>query len=281
MFDLYSFDGAPPDLPGVEVINSRCSKALTPSRLPDLDFALNPYKGCQHGCLYCYSPYVLNLPPGEWGRRVEIRSNLPNLLVNELKHKTGTIGLGTITDPYQPVEKFACVTRKCLEVMLRSTCQICLHTKSDLITRDLDILERFRKLEVGFTLTTGSDDLAALLEPAAPPPSSRFKAIRKLTDEGMDVFVMVSPIIPMVTDSDLLNFAERVADTGVKRVIVDRLRLRKGMLDRIINKIREKIDPAEFCRRVKSESYIENVEGETATVFECLGLEVEMAFQGW
>jgi len=85
----------------------------------------------------------------------------------------------------------------------------------------------------------------------------------------------------MVTDSDLLNFAERVADTGVKRVIVDRLRLRKGMLDRIINKIREKIDPAEFCRRVKSESYIENVEGETAAVFECLGLEVEMAFQGW
>lgn len=279
MFDLYSFGEPLSAIRGIEVTVSRCSTALVPSRLPDLDYALNPYKGCQHGCLYCYSPYIINFPVCEWGKKVEIRSNLPNLLSKELKHKSGVIGLGTVTDPYQPVERIARVTRKCLEVMTETQCQISLHTKSDLIIRDLDILDRLWKLEVGFTIVTDRDDLAALLEPDAPLPSSRLEAIRRLTEKGIDVFVMVSPLIPLVTDSDLQNFAENIADSGVRRVMIDRLRLRKGMLDRMINRIRERIDPGEFCRRVKSKLHVERMEREIIAVFNRSGLEVEMAFQ--
>ncbi len=209
-----------------------CKQALPRSVLPGLDFALNPYVGCAHDCVYCFAPSVLGSDRATWGTGIGVRANLPTLLAKEAPRKKGTIGLGTVTDPYQPIEGELLLTRRCLEVLARHKLSLSVLTKSTLVTRDIDLLKRMAHVEVGVTITGREQKLVKAFEPGAPPPRDRMNTVRELRREGIDTYVMIGPVIPNVSDSNIEAFFEEIAATGVKRVMLDRMRLRPGLMER-------------------------------------------------
>ena len=173
---------------------------------------LNPYTGCDHGCLYCYaSSYVRNF--------ADCRPKKE--LIARLKREAGVLNGEIVTvsnssDPYPNVEAATGLTRSCLEILSRSNCRLQIVSKSNLVARDIDLLRRVQSM-VAITITTDDDDLAKVIEPHAPPPSGRLKAVEKLVQEGLPVAVRIDPIIPFVNDSPE-TLVRRVASLGVRHV---------------------------------------------------------------
>jgi DNA repair photolyase len=172
--------------------------------------AINPYRGCEFGCRYCYARYThefMEMEPEEFERKIYFKQNAAWLLEQELKRvKPGTeIALGTATDPYQPLERRQRVTRSLLEVFARhSGFGLGIVSKSPLIVRDLDLLTQIKannRLTVHVTVTTTDVKLARILEPRAPRPDLRLRAVKKLREAGVRAGVMCSPMMPGITDS--------------------------------------------------------------------------------
>jgi DNA repair photolyase len=224
-------DKMPP--PTVKAYEVRASTALPRSNLPGMDYALNPYVGCEHDCVYCFAPDMLHKDPVKWGKEVGVRSNLPTLLAKEIKNKRGVIGIGTVTDPYQQLEKSCLVTRKCLMEIVRHDNPISVLTKSDLVVRDIELIASTKRPEVGITITSVDDRISCALEPGAPLPSIRLEALRKLTEARLNTYAMVGPVLPMLEDQDLNDLVEAIAKTGTKRLMVDRMRYRPGLEERM------------------------------------------------
>ena len=127
----------------MKVTEITCKTALNPSSLPGLVYSLNPYRGCQHKCAYCYVPNVLRIKRCKWGEFVNVKTNIPVVLSKELRNKKqGVVAISTVTDPYQPIEKKYLLTRFCLEQLLRADFPISIQTKSDLVTRDINIISK-------------------------------------------------------------------------------------------------------------------------------------------
>jgi len=208
----------------------KCKRALSPSGLPGIDYALNPYGGCEHGCVYCYGPEVTHTDFREW-RIVRVRSNIAERLAKEVPNIEGTVGIGTVTDPYQYAEKRFMLTSQCLEVLRSAGLRIHVHTKSDLILRDLDIISRM-KGEVGITITTLDEKVSHITEPGAPLPKRRLEALKELTCAGVDTYALVGPVL-MYLEGKEVEFVEAVASTGVRRMCVDRLNLRPLLSQRL------------------------------------------------
>jgi DNA repair photolyase len=209
--------------------------ALSRSRLSGLDYALNPYRGCEHGCLYCYSPAVIHYEGREpWGGFVEARTNLPVLLARELRRlPRGTVGIGTVTDPYQEAERRYRVTRHCLEQLLRKQWPICIQTKSKNVVGDIGLISRFDEKEVGFTFTTADDTFREWMEPGASSVGERLKALEALRDAGIPTFVFFGPVLPGLVEKGLEGLFGYLARMSVGRVLVDRLRLHPGIWERM------------------------------------------------
>jgi len=278
--DLDSFvdgDSSPTMPQGVVVVE--CKHALSRSKLPGLDYALNPYVGCAHDCIYCYAPFLMGKPRERWRTPVGAKTNLPRLLDSELRKASGTIGIGTVTDPYQPVEADLELTRRCLEVVRRRNAHVSIHTKSDLVLRDIDILKLLPEPEVGVTLTTIDETLARTFEPFAPAPSSRLKAIRGLVEAGISTYVLIGPIIPTVTDSDIEGLVRAISSTGVERVMLDRLRLRPGMLEYLsgLESLRTE-QGRKFLDRMLDQEYCSAAEKDLAKELQRNRIVVERAF---
>ncbi|HUT27804.1 MAG TPA: radical SAM protein [Methanomassiliicoccales archaeon] len=219
-------EGRPlPRAPKVSEVRTRV--ALPPSRLPGLDYALNPYVGCQHDCLYCYAPYVTKRPRSEW-TNVLARTDLPLALAREIRGKKGVIGLGTVTDPYQEVERHLLITRRCLMEIIPHGLKVSVLTKSDLILRDLEL---YRELpgEVGLTVTSISDALSREFEPGAPLPQKRLDALRQFSDVGINAYALVGPLLPVLEEKDAAELVDALVDTGIKWIMLDRFRPRPGM----------------------------------------------------
>jgi DNA repair photolyase len=254
MSDLDAFFG---EKCSQKVVRKECSTALSPSNLPGLDFALNPYTRCGHGCNYCYAPYVMRVSPSEWDTCVQAKMNIAEALAKELPRKRGVIGLGTVTDPYQPVERDLKLTRKCLEIMTSHPTRVSVLTKSDIVVRDADLLTKISEAEVGLTINTSSDEAALIFEPCAPPPSARLNAVRSLSSAGIDTYVFLGPIIPSILDQDVSNLIGAIRDAGAKHIMVDRLNLRPGMLkrmeDTLATKSPQRLD--EFKAKANSDAY--------------------------
>lgn len=229
--DLFlGMDEAPvPRAPRIEEVRTRC--ALPPSRLPGLDYALNPYVGCQHDCLYCYAPYVTKRPRSDW-TKVQARTDLPQVLAKEIKGKSGMIGLGTVTDPYQEAERHLLITRRCLMEIIPHHLKVSALTKSDLILRDLDL---FRDLEgeVGITVTSVSDAISREFEPGAPLPGKRLDALCQLSEAGINAYALIGPLLPVLEQKDTSELLDALAATGIRWVMLDRFRPRPGMYDDI------------------------------------------------
>ncbi len=187
------------------VLKTRVKQALSKTGLPDLDYALNPYIGCSHGCIYCYArEYTRDTRIAEnWGRIVVVKENLIEVLDKETrKIRRGVVGLATITDPYQPVEAVYEITRRALEILLERGFHVSIQTKSTLVLRDLDILEKYKnRVDVGFTITTLDNSKARRIEPSSSPPTARAEALRKISSRGIETWVFMGPIIPGLTDN--------------------------------------------------------------------------------
>ncbi len=218
----------PDELPPLrtEVREEIARNLITYNKSPDLPFdrSINPYRGCEHGCVYCFARPThayLGLSPGlDFETRLVARPNAAELLRRELSarsYKVATIALGTNTDPYQPIEKNRKITRSCLKVLRDFQHPVGIVTKGTLIERDLDILAPMASnglVRVGISLTTLDRDLSRRMEPRAPSPQRRLEMIRNLTEAGVPVRVMTSPIVPGLTDHELENLLEAGKQAG-------------------------------------------------------------------
>ncbi len=206
--------------------------ALSPSQLPGLDYALNPYRGCAHACVYCYAPSVIRWDKGKWGELVEVKVNLPRILSKELRtKKKGVMGLGTVTDAYQPAEKKYEITRRCLELLLMHDFPVCIQTKSSLVLRDMDLLKQFSNIEVGVTLTALNDGVRAKMEPGASSVEERLRVLSELSKNGISTWIFLGPVMPYITDIEAL--VDAIAELKPKYVLVDKLRLKEGVWERV------------------------------------------------
>lgn len=207
--------------------------ALLTSKLPGLDYALNPYRGCEHACIYCYAPSVIHWNKGKWGELVEAKVNMPRILSKELRtKKRGVIGLGTVTDPYQPAESKYEITRRCLELLQMHDFPVCIQTKSSLVLRDMELLKKFSNIEVGVTLTTLDDSIREKLEPGASGVKNRVNALSELSKNGIKTWVFLGPVIPYITDVEAM--VDAVASTGSAYILMDKLRPREGVYERVL-----------------------------------------------
>lgn len=213
----------------------RVKEALTRSGLPDIVWALNPYIGCSHACLYCYGrSYVKDEEiANSWGEVVAVKENLVDLLRYEVrKKKLGVVGVGTVTDPYQPIESDYELTREALKVLLGTGFSVSIQTKSDLILRDKYLLSKYlRRVDVGVTITTMNTDVAKVLEPNAPSPKARAKVLEELSSLGISTWVFLGPIVPEYTD-DLKSIEEVVEVAAATNSVLyyDKLRVKEFML---------------------------------------------------
>lgn len=259
-----------------------CASALSPTSLPGLEYALNPYRGCSIGCLYCYSPSVLH-EERPWGRFVDVKRNIPAVLARELKRVSrGTVGIGTVTDGYQPVEARYRLTRYCLEQLARFDFPVSIQTKSSLVLHDLELLRRLSDVEVGVTITTMDEPVRRRFEPFASPSLRRTETLRRLNVAGIRTWAFVGPILPSTTDATLEPLLRAVADAGTRHVLFDRLRFRPGVLERLAPAARdaELAEPLHISH--ERADYFQPIEARVRSLGAQLGLHVEPAFpHGW
>ena len=163
------------------------------------DYVVNPYVGCQHNCVYCYARFMKRFTGHKepWGEFVDVKINAPDLLKYEIEKKPpGRVWVSGVCDPYQPLETEYELTKKCLGVLSQHGWAITVQTKSPLVLRDIDILRRSHKIEVGLSVTSADDGIRRLFEPGAPPIGERIEALEELHLANIRTFAMVAPMLP-------------------------------------------------------------------------------------
>jgi len=230
-----SLDELPPFKTAVQVDTTR--KIITRNDSPDIGFdrSINPYRGCEHGCVYCFARPThayLGLSPGlDFESKLFVKPEAAELLEKELSapgYEPKVIAIGTNTDPYQPIERRYKVMRRILEVLDRAGHPVGIVTKSALVVRDLDILARMaeRKLvKVALSVTTLDAGLARKMEPRAATPMRRLETLRRLAQVGVPTSVMVAPVIPALNDMEIERILDAAAAAGVKEAGYVLLRL--------------------------------------------------------
>ena len=214
--------------PRTEVTEERARSVVTRNDSPDVAFSqsVNPYRGCEHGCVYCFarpSHAYLDLSPGlDFETRLYAKTNAAERLRHELArpgYVAAPIALGINTDAYQPIERRYRITREVLEVLAECRHPVSFVTKSAMIERDLDLLAamaRDRLVTVYFSVTTLDNRLASRMEPRASAPHAKLRAMRALSDAGVPVGVMVAPVVPMITDHEIEHILEAAHDHGAR-----------------------------------------------------------------
>lgn len=209
-----------------EVRFETAKSIITRNTSPDLPFdrSINPYRGCEHGCIYCYarpSHAYWDMSPGlDFETRLIAKTNAVELLEQQLSkrgYQVAPVNLGSNTDPYQPIEREHKLTRGLLEVLLRYRHPVTIVTKGSLILRDLDLLSALaeqRLVSVMISLTTLDDELKRILEPRAASPKARLRAIRVMREAGIPVGVLCSPMIPMINDMELESLLREAKAAG-------------------------------------------------------------------
>ena len=251
---------------------------------PDLGFgySANPYRGCEHGCIYCYARPTheyLGFSAGlDFETKIMVKTNAPELLRKELnsaKWQPQTVSLSGVTDCYQPVERKLQLTRRCLEVFAEFRNPVAIITKNQLVTRDLDLLSELashQAIAVFVTVTTLKKEITQVLEPRTSSPAGRLETIETLSRAGIPVGVMVAPVIPALTDSEIPTILQAAADAGARRAAYVMLRLPYGLSElfqnwlsehfperkeKILNRLRDlrggKLYKSEFGSRMRGE----------------------------
>ncbi len=163
------------------------------------DYVVNPYVGCQHGCLYCYARFMKKFTGHRepWGEFVDVKINAAELLQSEIrKKKRGRVWISGVCDPYQPLESKYRLTGKCLELLANDSWPVTIQTRSPLVLRDMDIIKKAIDIEVGLSVTTSDDEIRRLFEPGAPSIHERLHTLDQLHRSGVRTFAMIAPALP-------------------------------------------------------------------------------------
>lgn len=226
---LEGVDGAPPPLKTSVTVETPRT-IITRNQSPDIGFdrSINPYRGCEHGCIYCFarpSHAYHDLSPGlDFESKLFAKPTAPMLLRAELSkpgYQCRPIAFGTNTDPYQPIEAEWRITRQCIEILAETGHPLTITTKSDRVVRDIDLLEPMAAkglAMVALSITSLDSRIARTIEPRAPHPERRLTAVRRLADAGVPVVVSVAPVIPAITDHEIEHLVERAAESGARTV---------------------------------------------------------------
>lgn len=223
--------------PRTEIIDDTTKRAFATNTSPDIPFthSINPYRGCEHGCAYCYARPTheyLGFNAGiDFETKIVVKRDAARLAREEMMRKSWkptTVSLSGVTDPYQPLERKLGITRSILEVMLEFRNPVGIVTKNALILRDIDLLAEMAQhkcVAVFLSITTLDRDLARRLEPRTAMPERRLEAVRRLTDAGIPVGVMMAPLIPGLTDEEIPSLLKAAADAGARQAYYVILRL--------------------------------------------------------
>jgi DNA repair photolyase len=221
---------------GPRVVEVPCGQALAPSLLSGYDWALNPYRGCAFDCLYCYAPDVVRIDRAQWAQTIFVKRSAPTVLAREVRKKPrGVVGVSTVTDPYQPLERRLEVTRRCLEVLARAGWPVSVLTKGPLVTRDLDILSKGPENEVGFSIATGDDGERKRWESRCPSVPARFEALAQVAQAGVRAYVFAGPLYPESSPASMRALAAQAAQAGAAEVMADSLHARPGTLSQVLD----------------------------------------------
>lgn len=227
---------------GVIERERQCRSLLSPSGIPGMDYSINPYVGCSHACAYCYAHYMQRYSghAEPWGTFVDAKVNAPQVLMRQLRRTrpAAALFMSSVTDPYQPLERRFRITRRILEILAPLPHSLAVHTKSSLIERDIPILGRFRDISVTFTIVTGDEKAARILEPGASPVGERLRVLAELARAGIEAGVFIAPIIPFVTELHLPSLLERLAAAGVRHIMLDDLHYLPRIKDRLFPALR-------------------------------------------
>ncbi|MFL6231936.1 MAG: PA0069 family radical SAM protein [Thermoanaerobaculia bacterium] len=221
------------EVPGPERVETEFLRDTSKSVIayndsPDVGFnaSVNPYRGCEHGCVYCYArPFheYLGFSAGlDFESRILVKPDAPELLRKELsspKWKPQTLAMSGVTDCYQPAERRLEITRRCLEVLADFRNPVGVITKNELVTRDIDVLQRLHEHQaaaVMVSITTLDPEVARRMEPRASHPRDRLKAVERLAAAGIPVGVMVAPVVPAITDHEMPKILEAAAAAGAR-----------------------------------------------------------------
>jgi DNA repair photolyase len=271
-------------LPRTQFFRDRSTSVLTSNDSPDIGFeaSINPYRGCEHGCIYCYArPYheYLGFSSGlDFETKIMVKEDAPDLLRRELaspRWVPKVVALSGVTDPYQPVERRLKLTRRCLAVLAEFRNPVTIVTKNNLVIRDLDLLAELASCQaaaVYISLTTLDTGLRKILEPRTSPPGARLAAIAALAKAGVPVGVLVAPVIPGLTDHEIPAVLAAAASAGANFASHSILRLPYAVAplfedwltrhlpekkDKVLHRIRAlrrgKLNNAEFGLRMKGE----------------------------
>ncbi len=272
--------------PDTRFIPDHSRSIITRNDSPDVGFeySLNPYRGCEHGCIYCYARPTheyLGFSSGlDFETRIMVKERAPELLRAELgnpRWQPQVLVMSGVTDPYQPVERRLGITRRCLEVLATFRNPVAIITKNQLVTRDIDVLETLaahRAAAVFVSITTLDGSLARLMEPRTAQPDLRLGAIRRLAERGVPVGVMAAPVIPGLTDHEVPSILEAAAAAGAGFAGYTLLRLPHavaplftgwlethfpGRKKRVLDRLREmrggKLNDARFGSRMRGEGF--------------------------
>jgi DNA repair photolyase len=230
-----------PAINTVRYTGVECRSVLNKSGLAD--YAVNGYTGCAHGCVYCYARFASRFshPNQPWGSFVDIKTNAPEVLAREVKRRpAGHVMLSSVCDAWQPVEKDALITRRCLEILVRYRFEIGALTKSALSRRDLDLLAA-GKADFGVTVTTLDPKLAGIIEPRASPPLERLAVLEEAQSKGIRSYAFVGPLLPFLSDTEdnIRSLLQAIKTIGVDHFYVDKLNLRYGVWSALLKLLRE------------------------------------------
>lgn len=225
---------------------------LTPCGIPGIDFVINPYIGCRFACKYCYASFMgrfVGKKIKDWGNYVFVKTNAPELLKKEIARKLKNKGQGkevflsSVTDPYQGLEAKYKITRSCLQILLdfnfRGTLSIL--TKSNMVTRDIDLLKKFKYSSVGLTITSTDDKISRYFEKYAPPVSERLNALRELNEAGINTYAFIGPLLPhfVAEPEELEKVFKKLVEVGTKNIFIEHLNLSSYIRGRLISEMKE------------------------------------------
>jgi DNA repair photolyase len=235
--DGWGEDPRPDTQPATQLFPDKTRNIIARNSSPDVFFdqSINPYKGCEHGCVYCFarpSHAYLDLSPGiDFETKIFYKTDVPARLVEAISkpgYVCSTIALGANTDPYQPVEKRLQITRQILTTLLAWKHPVAIVTKGALVLRDIDLLAELAALglaSVGISLTTLDNTLKTTLEPRAAGPAARLRCVRELTAAGVPCGILMAPVIPGINDHEIEDIAAAAAAAGARSITYVLLRL--------------------------------------------------------
>ena len=199
----------------------KAKSILTKSGIPGVDYCVNPYVGCSHGCRYCYATFMKRYTghTEPWGGFVDVKINAPEILQRQLKRaRNGRVMISSVTDAYQHIESKYKLTRQCLEILLQNQSPVDILTKSPLVLRDMDIIKKFKDIEVGITITTNDEEIRKVFEPNAPSIIARMRALKILHDNRIKTYAFIGPALPMNPET----LSEKI-NPHVDSIIIDRM----------------------------------------------------------